>query len=189
MAKRLAGTLYFLTAIATFNVGLASFNSTYAITFPSHFWWLASFAILDFAAPMVFFLAGISAFCTSDKLKTPVWISASAVFSVLTLGFFHLRLGWKLFLEAAGPLLSVVFILGWSATMASKTAWIGTAIYALVQGEELILDLLRYWAFGDSVQYLLVTIAAPILVTVSLIVAICSHIRARKRITGDRLLL
>lgn len=174
MAKRLAAALYALTAFATLNVGLASFNSVSAILSPiDNRWLLPTYAFIHFSAPTIFLFASISAICSTDKTTTSRWITTSVVFVVLMLVFIHHRPGWKLFSEAAGAIISVVFILGSLARHASTIAGIGTITYALVQGQELILRLQFYWSFGGSYQHILATLTSPILVTASLSVAIC----------------
>jgi hypothetical protein len=185
MAKPLAATLYFLTVIATLIVGLVSFNSVYTIIRPVSVRSLASFVILDFAAPTIFLLASLTVFCTSDKSRTARWITAAAVLVGLIPVFIHYQLGWRPFLEAAGALISAVFVIGSLVKEASIVAGLGTVIYAVVQGPDLILQLHFYWAFGGSVRHLVMILIAPALVAASLVVAVYSYIRCRD--TGTRL--
>jgi uncharacterized membrane protein YozB (DUF420 family) len=138
MAKRLTGILYSLTALATLIVGLASFDSMCAALSPINQRWLASIAVIDFATPTVFLLAGISAIWTSDKSRAPRWICAAGVLIVLMLVFVHHGVRWRLFLEAAGALISLVFILGSLVRQASTIAGIGIAVYALLQAHSSI---------------------------------------------------
>jgi hypothetical protein len=181
MLKRLEAILYFLTAVATLSVALASFNLTHAVTSAINARWLVSFAILDFAVPTIFLLAGMSAFI-NDKSKASLWITAATTLIGLMLFSFDYGLGWRPFSEAAGSLLSVVFILSSSARQASTIAAIGAVIYAVVQGEALILNLQSYWKFGASPQHLLATITPPILVLSSLVMAVASHIKTQASI-------
>jgi hypothetical protein len=67
------------------------------------------------------------------------------------------------------------------AKQSSKIAVIGAVIYAASQGDGLFLRLHSYWAFGGSIQNLLGTVAAPILVLASLVVAVTLHIKSRSR--------
>jgi hypothetical protein len=183
MVNRLAATLYFLTTFATLSVGLAHFTSMHAIISPIHVRWLASTAIVDFAVPTIFLLAGISASWINDESKTPRWVTAATTLIGLMLIFFHYGLGWRPFSAAAGPLLSVVFILGSSVRQASTIAGIGAVGYAVLQGPDLVLNLQSYWEFGETFQQLVATTAPPILVTASLVVAIYSHFRIRAKIS------
>jgi hypothetical protein len=183
MVNRLAATLYFLTALATLNAGLVSFNFLYSVISPINHRWLASYVILVFAAPTVFLLAGISAFGTNNKSMASRWITAAALLIVLMLICAHYGLGWRLFSKATGALLSIVFILGSSVRQASTIAGIGTVVYAVLQGPDLISNLQMYWAFGGSRQHLLATIMTPILVTASLVMAVLSHVKTRATIS------
>jgi hypothetical protein len=183
MVNRLAAMLYFLTTLATLCVGLASFTSMYAKISPIHARWLAYLAILDFAVPTIFLVAGISASWINDKSKASRWIIAAITLIGLTLIFFHHALGWRPFSEAAGVLLSVVFILGSPERRASTIAGIGAVGYAVLQGPDLVLNLQSYWEFGETFQHLVATTAPPILVTASLVVAIYSHFRIRAKIS------
>jgi hypothetical protein len=182
MTKRLAAVLYFLTAVATLSVGLASFDSRRVWVSAIHVRWLASLAILDFAVPTIFLLAAISASWVNDKSRAARWITAAITLVGLMLFSFYYGLGWRPFLEAAGPLVSFVFILSSSVRQASTIAGIGTVIYAVVEGQELILNLQNYWEFGASPQHLVATIMPPILVMSSLALAVTSHIKAQARI-------
>lgn len=181
MVKRLAAVLYFLTAVATLGVGLASFSSTHAVISAIIARWFVSYVVLDFAAPTIFLLAGFAA-SINDKSKASPWITAATTLIGLMLFCFHYGLGWRPFSGAAGALLSVVFILSSSVRQASTIAGIGTVIYAVFQGEELILNLQRYWTFGGSPQDLLATIMPPILVMSSLVMAVTSHIKTQASI-------
>ncbi len=183
MAKHLIATLYSFTALATLIVGLTNFDSMCAVVSPINQDWLASFAVLDFAVPTVFFLASISAIWTNDKTRAPRWICAAGVLILLLLVFIHHGLKWRIFLEATGALISVVFVLGSSVRQASTMVGIGAVIYSIVQGPELVLSFQRYWAFGDTLLHLLVTTMPPLLVTASTVVAIYSHLKIRARIT------
>src|SRR5579859_3751851 len=141
MAKSVAAILYSLTALATLMVSLESFGSIHATIAPVNFRWLPSFAVIDFAVPAVFFLASISAVWASDKLRVARWVTVAAVLVLLMLVFGHDALGWKLFLEAAGELVSAVFVIGALAGQASTIAGIGVALYAVVQSQYSILSL------------------------------------------------
>jgi Na+/H+ antiporter NhaB len=91
-------------------------------------------------------------------------------------------LGWRPFLEAAGLLVSFVLILSSSVRQASTIAGIGTVMYAVVEGQELILNLQSYWEFGASPQHLVATITPPILVMSSLTMAVMSRIKVQAKI-------
>jgi hypothetical protein len=179
MVKPLAALLYFFTALATLNVGVSDFNSMYSVIWPKHFKALASIAILDFGVPTIFLLASITVFWTSDKSRAARWITAAAVLMGLMPVFIHHRLAWKPLLEAAGTLISAVFIVGSLVRKASIIAGWGTVFYAVLQGPFLILQLHFYWAFGGSVQHLLMIFVAPALVAASLVMAAYSHVRTR----------
>lgn len=182
MARRLTGILYSLTALATLIVGLASFDSICAVLSPINQRGLGSIAVIDFATPTIFFLAGISAIWTSDKSRAPRWICAAGVLIVLMLIFVHYGVRWRLFLQAAGALISLVFVLGSLVRQASTIAGMGVAAYALLQGPYFILDLERDWAFGQTLQRLLARTMPPFLVAASLVLAIYSHSRIRAKI-------
>src|ERR1700689_5169527 len=126
MAKRLAAVLFVLTAFATLNVGLASFNSVSAILSPINYRWLPTYAFINFSAPTIFLFASISTIWSTDKSTASRWIAASVVFVALMLFFIHRGLGWRLFSEAAGALISVVFVLGSLARHSSTIAGVGT---------------------------------------------------------------
>jgi hypothetical protein len=179
MARHLAATLYFLTAIATLIAGLASFNYVYAIIRPVSVRSLASFAILDFAVPTIFLLASFTIVWTSNKSTTARWITAAPVFVGLVLVFIQYRIGWKPFLGAAGTLISAVFVVGSLVKEASVIAGLAIVIYAVVQGPDLISHLHQYWAFGGSVQHLFVMIVPPALVAASFLVAAYSYLGIR----------
>ena len=183
MAKRLIAILYSFTALATLIVGLTSFDSMCAVLSPINQGRLVSFAVLDFAVPTVFLLAGISAIWTNDKSRAPRWICAAGVLIFLLVVFIHHGLRWRIFLEATGALISVVFILGSSVRQASTMVGLGAVIYAIFQGPDLVLSFHRYWAFGDTLLHLLGTTMPPLLVTASIAVAIYSHLRIRAKMT------
>ena len=179
MVKPLAAILYFLTALATLNVGLVDFNSMYSTLRPINFRALASIAILDFGVPTIFFLASITVFWTSDKSRAARWITAATVLTGLMLVFIHHRLGWRLFSEAAGTLISAIFIVGSLAREASRIVILGTVFYAVLQGPFLVLQLRFYWAFGGSLQHLLMIIMSPALVATSFLMATSSYFETR----------
>jgi hypothetical protein len=184
MAKPVAAILYLLTALATLVVGLASFNSIYAITSPTNLRWLPTVAFVDFAVPTVFLLASISVVSTNHKSLVPQSITAGAILLLSMLVFGHDALGWKSFAYAAGNLISAVFIIGALARRVSTIAGIGAALYAVVEGYRLMLNLQLYWAFGGSFQHLLVTVMPPVLVTASLGLAIYSHFKVERHLTS-----
>jgi hypothetical protein len=181
MAKRVAAILYLFTALATLDAGLASFRFLYAALSPIHVRWTASFAVIYFAAPITFFLAGVSALWKDEESKASKWITAGVVLFGLSLFFLHQGSGWRSLAEAAGALLSAVFILGSLVKQSSNIAVIATIIYAASHGDELVLRLRFYWAFGGSIQNLLATITTPILVLVSLVIAVTLHVKSRSR--------
>ena len=171
MAQRLAAILYLLTALATLNAGLASFKSVSALFSTINLRWLPSFAIIDFAVPTIFLLAGLSAVWPNRASTMSRWITASAVFILLVDLCVRHGLGWKAFSEAAGVLISAVFVTGSLAKHASAIAGTGVLLYAVALGQDLILRLQFYWAFGGSYRHLLATLSPPVLVAASLIVA------------------
>jgi hypothetical protein len=187
MPKRAAAILYFLTAVATFGAGLDSFGSMHALTSTINARWLASFAIIDFAAPTIFLLASISAASISEKSTASPWMTATTISIGLILVVVHYGLGWRQFAEVTAVLLSAVFILSSPVRQASTTAGVGTAFYTVFQGEALIINLQNYWTFGGSARHLLGTIIPPILVVSSLVVALTSHIKTRASIARAHL--
>jgi hypothetical protein len=180
MAQRLAAILFVLTAFAAYYIGLASFSATAAGLSPINFHWLPIFSNIYFAAPTVFLLAGISAIWPNRESAAPRWITALMVFVVLMHVFIHRGLGWKPFLETAGTLVSIVFVLGLLARHASTIAGMGIVLYAVVLSQDSIVRLQFYWAFGGSYLRLLATVSPPILVTASLVVAISLHFKTQQ---------
>jgi hypothetical protein len=193
MAKRLTSLLFFLTAVATLSAGLAIFSSDFAppsafahafipfghaLSHPFSQRVIVPWAIYDFAAPTVFFLAGVSTLRSDEASLKSGLITGAAVSLVLTAICFHYNLGWKWFFETAGPLSSLAVIVGSSAKQPSTIAVVGAAAYGLLQGQYLVLSLQDYWSsIGGSFRQLLMTISVPLLVTVSLATAISSKTR------------
>jgi hypothetical protein len=122
-------------------------------------------------------------FWTSTKSRAARWITAAAVLTGLMLVFIHYRLGWRPFSEAAGPLISAVFIVGSLARQASIIVIWGTVFYAVLQGPSLVSQLQVYWALGGSLQHLLMMTMPPALVAASLVMAVYSHIDTRHIVT------
>jgi hypothetical protein len=182
MTKRVAAILYLLTALATLNAGLASFSSIYAALSPINAHrWAASFAVIEFASPTIFFLAGVSAFWKDEESKASKWIAAGVVLLGLAIFFLHQGFSWRSLAEGAGALVSGVFILSSLVKHSSRIVLIGTVIYAVAQGLEMVLSLRMYWAFGGSIQNLLATITTPILVLASLAMAVTLYGKSRAR--------
>jgi len=182
MLKRLAAILYFVTAVATLDIRLADFDFVHGMSSHLRFKWVASVAIIHFAAPTLFLLASVSALRRSDKSRAPKWITAIAVLMVLGLVFVHYGLGWRSYLEAAGTLVSFVLILGSSVSRASTIAVIGAVMYSVIEVPNLITSLEMYWDFGGSFQHFIAKIVPPVLVIASLGMAILSHFSTRARI-------
>jgi hypothetical protein len=185
MPKRFSAILYFLTALATLNVGLTDFDFMHSIISPKHWRALAPIAILDFGAPTIFLLASITVFRTSGKSKAARWITSATVSIGLMLLFAHHRLGWRPFSVTAGTLISAAFILGSLVGEASLIAGWGTVFYAVLQGPDLVLQLHYYWAGGGSFQHLLMIFIPPALVTASLAMAAYTHVGTRDKATRD----
>jgi hypothetical protein len=183
MVKPFAAIIYFLTALATLKVGLADFNFMYSIIPPNNWRALAAQTFLDLAVSAIFLLASISVVRTSDRSTVARCIASAAVLVALMLVFIHHRLAWRPFLQAAGTLISAVFIIGSLVREASIIAGLGAVFYAILQGDSLIFQLHKYWAFGGSVQHLLMILMAPAVVVASLLTATYSHIRARDLVT------
>lgn len=186
MTKRVAAILYLLTALSTLYAGLASFR-VYAAFYPMYAHWADWLAVYYFAAPAVFFLAGTSAFGKDKQLRTSKWFTAGVVLLALTLFFIHKGFGWRLWAAAGGVLLSVIVILSSFVKQSSRIAVIGTLIYAVSQGGELVPRLQMYWAFGGSMRHLLVMIGTPILVLASLVMAVTLHVKSQARNTQAQL--
>lgn len=180
MLKRLSSILYFVTAVATLDAGLASFNFARRVLFPTGLKWLASLAILHFAAPALFLLASLAVLRTDNRSRLPNWITAAATLAALMLIFVHSGLGWRSYLEAAGALVSLVLIVGSLASRASTIALIGVVTYSLVEVHLLITSLEMYWDFGGSVQHFVAKIIPPVLVLVTLVMAGASHFITRE---------
>jgi hypothetical protein len=186
MAKRLVVVLFVSTAFATLIVGLATFKFYSALLSPLIFrWLLPSFIVFYFAAPTIFLLASFTAVWSSHKSTIPRWATASVVFAALMFFSIYRGLGWKSFSEAAGFLISGIFVLGSFARQASTIAGIGTVAYAVFQGQELIYSIHDYWAFGGSYQRLLTTLSPPVLVAASLIVAIFLHFKTEHPLSNS----
>jgi hypothetical protein len=186
MAAHRTSLLFFLTAVAALSAGLATFISGYAML--SAFGraslqrLIVSWAIYGFAAPTIFFLAGVSTLGRNGGSLKSGLITGAAVSLVLTAICFHYNLGWKWFFETAGPLSSIAVVLGLSAKQPSTIAVVGAVAYGLLQGQDLVLSLQDYWSSGGSLRQLLMTISVPLLVTVSLVTAISSKTRRLRRV-------
>jgi hypothetical protein len=182
MPSRVTSVLYFLTAIATLGVGLSIFNSQGTITSRLGDRWIAASAILDLIVPTIFLLAGTSVFRTNDKPRTSLWITTILMLSVVIVVFVQRGLGWRSILAASGPLLSLAWILGSSVRQTSTIALVGTVGYIIIEGQDLILNLHRYWTSGGFVGQLLVTLLPPILVAGSLVAAVSSMLRTHEQV-------
>lgn len=178
--------LYLLTSLATLSTGLSFFARDYAalterirsdIRIP------VSAAILDFAAPALFLLAGALSFCTKKESNWGRWITAAAVLIMLA-PLLHREHGWKLFVETAGPLVSAVFILDSMVRWPSSIAIIASVICGITQCQMMIYGIQTYWDFGGSISTLLADITPLSLVTASLITAIACHLLMRRKAIG-----
>lgn len=181
MLKRLSSILYFVTAVATLDAGLASLNFARSVLFPTGFKWLASLAILHFAAPALFLLASLAVLRTDNRSRLPKWITAAATLAALMLICVHYGLRWRTYLEAAGALASLVLIVGSLASRASTIALVAVVTYCLVEVDLLITSLEMFWDFGGSVQHFFAKIIPPVLVLACLVIATASHFITRER--------
>jgi hypothetical protein len=91
---------------------------------------MGEYAILGFAAPPFFFLAGLSA-RFQDRSKVPPWIASAVTIFVLSCALIPLPNGWTLFAKTAGPIVSFIFLIGLPGWWASSIAAIATAIYGV----------------------------------------------------------
>jgi hypothetical protein len=182
MSKLVAAILYLVTALSTSYAGQATFR-IYTAFSPMYARWADWLAVFYFAAPAIFFLAGTSALWKDKELGRSKWITVGVVLLGLTLFFLRQGFGWRLLAEAGGALISAIFLLSSLVKQSSRIALIGTVIYAASQGRDLVPRLQMYWALGGSLQHLLATISAPILVLASLVMAVMLHAKSRARKT------
>jgi hypothetical protein len=180
MLKRLSSILYFVTAVATLDAGLTSFNNMRIMLTSFGFKWSASASTIYFAAPALFLLASLEALKRDNTSRFPKWISAAVTLAAAGLMFAYAGLGWEAYLEAAGALGSLVLISGSLVSRASAMAAIGAITYFVVEAPLLIPWLKLYWYFGGSVQHFIAKIVPPIFVLASLAMAVVSHFIARK---------
>src|ERR1700684_3277276 len=130
---RLSSILYFVTAVATLDAGLASFSYVRRVLLAFGFKWSASAAIVYFAAPALFLLASLAALRRDNTSRFPKWISAAVTLAALVLVFIHAGLGWEAYSEAAGALGSLVLISGSLVSRASTLALMGAVTYFVVE--------------------------------------------------------
>ncbi len=182
MLKRLSSILYFVTAVATLDAGLASFNFAHRMLISFGFKWDATAAIVYFAAPALFLLASLAALRKDNTSGFPKWISAAVTLAALVLVFVHAGLGWQAYLEAAGTLGSLVLISGSLVGRASTMAVMGAVTYTVVEARMLITSLRLYWDFGGSIQHFVAKIVPPLMVLASLVMAIAAHFIVRQEI-------
>ena len=188
MLNRLAAILYFLTALATLNIGLALFNFLYRIPIPINFRFFVFDGIRDFVIPAIFFLASMSVVWEDEKLRAPVWITFGVAFLSLMMILIPRQHGWRLFLETAGPILSIILIVGFSVRRGSTIAGIGAVIYAIIHGPELARFVDDYFSprtAGYSFHSFLAQVIPAGLATASLAIAIILSFKGLNRPTGS----
>jgi hypothetical protein len=168
-------TIYLLTSIATAFAGWQIFALDWH--FSTHVRVLVYSAILEFAAPTCFLLAGISSLCAKEQSGRARWITA-AVVVILSVPLIRHEHGWRLFAEVVGPLVSVVFILD---SLARPSAMVITAIatYAMAQFGD-IFPWVETWTSGRPIPLLVAQLITSFLVVTSLIWAIASMLATRK---------
>jgi hypothetical protein len=183
MLRGLAAIRYFLTALATLNGGVAYFDLLYRLISPMHLRWNAANGIGIFAIPAIFLLAGISDLAL-DKPKAPSWITSAVTVVVLMPILVSRQHGGFLYAEVAGPIVSIVVILGFSGLRPSTIAGIGACNYALVEGSDLVSFLESYFSprtTGNSLEHFLAEVIPAALVISSLTIAFASIFRRRER--------
>jgi hypothetical protein len=177
MMKRLPATIYLLTSIATAFAGWQIFALDWH--FSTHVRVLVYSAILDFAAPTCFLLAGISSLCAKEQSSRARWITA-AVVVILSVPLIRHEQGWRLFAEVVGPLVSVVFILD-SLARPSAMVVIAIASYGLTQGGD-VFPWADTWKSGGPLPLLAVQLLTSVLVVASLASAIACMPAKRKSV-------
>jgi hypothetical protein len=136
--------------------------------------------MLNFAAPVFFLLAGVSSVWTKEKSNWARWITSGVVLMILV-PLIRREHGWKLYAEAAGGLICLVFIHDLLLGRPSVIAITSTVTYGITQGVSLSFWLLNYWDFGGSIPYLHVEITPLFLVAASLLVAVATLLTGRER--------